>query len=157
MQAVLMTLIITGFLATTKCLVVEINLDNPATLVDSNFLSVNLGGSLIHHNKFDELTKPRLLALAKGLTGNSLRPEFYLRIGSAKFTFDPEATMYNITMINELCTFVYELRWKLIFGLNVLLRNEDGTWNPSNSIELIKYITKQGYYIHYELGNEPNL
>ena len=121
MQAVLMTLIITGFLATTKCLVVDIDLGNPATLVDSNFLSVNLGGSLIHHNKFDELTKPRLLALAKGLTGNSLRPEFYLRIGSAKFTFDPEATMYNITMINELCTFVYELRWKLIFGLNVLL------------------------------------
>ena len=157
MQTILLTFIITGFLTATKCFVVDIDMDNPATLVDSSFLSVNLGGSLIHHNKFDELTKPRFLALAKGLTGNSLRPEFYLRIGSAKFTFDPEATMYNITMISKLCTFAYELRWKLIFGLNVLLRNEDGTWNPNNSVELIKYVTKQGYYINYELGNEPNL
>jgi len=45
--------------------------------------------------------------------------------------------------------------WRLIFDLNVLLRNHDNHWNSSNAIELLRYAVKKKYdkNMDLELGN----
>ena len=50
-------------------------------------------------------------------------------------------------------TFVQNVGWKLIFGLNQLLRNTDGSWDSSNAEQLIDYTMKKGYQVAWELGN----
>ena len=44
--------------------------------------------------------------------------------------------------------------WKLIFGLNLQMRDGD-RWNCTNAKELIRF-TENLYHVNWELGNEPN-
>ena len=88
------------------------------------------------------------------------RAQFYLRIGGSDadhVKFDPTMYILNTTEFNMLCEFAHQLRWKLVFDLNLLMRNPDGTWDPTNALQLIEYAFKKGYYVQYELGNEPDL
>ena len=140
---------------------IQIGLETPVTIVDNSFLSLCIGSGIIKRGfKNPDLRNKKLLALAKALTGNENRAEFYLRIGgsAADHTeFDPTMAILNTTELDELSKFVYTLRWKLIFDLNSLERDKYGSWNPDNAIEFIDYATKKGYFIQYELGNEPDL
>jgi len=45
--------------------------------------------------------------------------------------------------------------WRLIFDLNVLLRDHDNCWNSSNANELLHYAVKKKYdkNMDLELGN----
>ncbi|XP_046553604.1 heparanase-like [Haliotis rubra] len=58
---------------------------------------------------------------------------------------------------DDLNMFLHKTGFKLVIGLNVMLR--DGTrWNPSNAKLLLKYSSDKGYpFAGIELGNEPNL
>ena len=152
-------LLLTVLISTVKCFDLSIDRYNPAAVVDSRFLSVTIDSSNLK-NKFRSTQFSKLLPLARGLTGNSLRPEFFLRVGGTNaddILFNTLPSSFNSTDFEQLVQFVYELRWVLIFDLNSLLRFKDGSWNPENAIELIEYVTKEGYFIHYELGNEPDL
>lgn len=42
---------------------------------------------------------------------------------------------------------------RLIFDLNSLLRNEDGSWNSENAEEMIKFSSDNGLELDWELGN----
>ncbi|XP_028828965.1 heparanase [Denticeps clupeoides] len=44
----------------------------------------------------------------------------------------------------------------LIFGLNALLRTEQGSWDSRNAQLLLKYCESAEYSMSWELGNEPN-
>ena len=138
---------------------VDINVSHRAALVDSNFLSVSLGFSAIKRKFKDfDFHSEKLLTLAKGLTMHENQAGIYFRIGGAdRMKFNPEMFILNTTEFNELCEFVYTLQWKLVFGLNVLLRKKDNTWDPTNAIQLIDYALKKGFCVQYELGNEPDL
>lgn len=56
------------------------------------------------------------------------------------------------TQINE---FANATNLKLLFTLNVLLRDENG-WNEHNAQELLRYSNARDYNIDWQLGNEPN-
>jgi len=45
--------------------------------------------------------------------------------------------------------------WRLVFDLNVLLRDRDNHWNSSNACELLHYAVKKEYdrNMDLELGN----
>ena len=45
---------------------------------------------------------------------------------------------------------------KLILGLNLNNRNEDGSWNSTNSEALVEFVRRHGLEMDFELGNEPN-
>ncbi|XP_033624553.1 heparanase-like [Asterias rubens] len=53
--------------------------------------------------------------------------------------------------INHFCS---DTGLKLIFGLNQLLRTDDGQWDPTNAKQLLDYNTYDD--VAWELGNEPN-
>jgi len=40
-----------------------------------------------------------------------------------------------------------------MFGLNVLLRTQDGSWDASNPKEIMQYVAEHGYNFGWELGN----
>lgn len=140
---------------------IKIDLSKPAAIVDNNFLSLTLdSGALKHDFKHIDLGSKKLLSLAKGLTGHENRAEFYFRIGGTAadhIEFEPTMYRFNATEFDELCKFSYDVRWKLIFDLNSLERKPDGSWDPTNAVELINYIIEKGYFVQFELGNEPDL
>jgi len=142
-------------------LLVNIDVNKPAAIVDSNFVSVAIDSSIIKNKfKFINFESEKLLTLAKGLQGKSLRPNIYLRIGGSDaddIAFQPEIYLFNVTEFKELWSFVHTLQWELIFDLSLLLRKLDGTWDPQNAEMLINFAEKEGFYVHYELGNEPDL
>jgi len=45
--------------------------------------------------------------------------------------------------------------WRLVFDLNVLLRDTDNRWNSSNAHDLLRYAVKKNYdkNMDLELGN----
>lgn len=52
--------------------------------------------------------------------------------------------LYDFTVKSEL---------RMIFDLNVLLRNPDGSWNDSNAQEIIAFTKNQGMTLDWQLGN----
>lgn len=47
--------------------------------------------------------------------------------------------------------------WDIVFGLNLLLRQNDGSWNSSNPLEIMRYAANNGYNFAWELGNGKRL
>ena len=158
-ESLLADLLILSFYWQIQCFDYHINILKPATTVDIKFLSLTIGSMGIkHHFKHFHLKSKKLLALAKGLTGLEKNPNVYLRFGGGNVDhteFDPTEYILNATMFTDLCEFVNELDWKLIFGLNLLNRYPDGSWDPSNAVKLIDFAVKSGFDIQFELGNEP--
>lgn len=44
----------------------------------------------------------------------------------------------------------------MVFDLNTLLRNPDGSWNSSNAEEIILYAKGHNLELDWQMGNEPN-
>ncbi|XP_011341385.2 heparanase isoform X2 [Ooceraea biroi] len=52
--------------------------------------------------------------------------------------------------------FTVKAELRMIFDLNVLLRNSDGSWNDTNAREIIAFAKNQNMELDWQLGNEPN-
>lgn len=52
--------------------------------------------------------------------------------------------VYNFAAKSEL---------RMIFDLNVLLRNPDGSWNDTNAKDIIMFAKNQGMKLDWQLGN----
>ena len=148
---------------------ISVNLDTVHFLVDKDFLSVTIDAGSINRNWSDiNFTSTKVINMAK-----ALNPAM-LRVGGTSedfLIFDPneiENRIYerdiddNVEDSNfkmspsqwdAVNTFVQNVGWKLIFGLNQLLRNTDGSWDSSNAEQLIDYTMKKGYQVAWELGN----
>ncbi|PFX26400.1 heparanase-like isoform X2 [Stylophora pistillata] len=144
---------------------VSVNLDRSVFTVNKKFLSVAIdSGIMMHHWPYVNFTSEKLYTLAKGLS-----PAF-LRIGGTAEDFliyDNSKDMYklknmsNFTITHEDLDKIHLLSskatWDVLFGLNVLLRGKDGSWNASNPKEIMQYVADHGYHFGWELGNEPDL
>lgn len=49
--------------------------------------------------------------------------------------------------------FAVKSNLRMIFDLNVLLRNPDGSWNDTNAQEIITFAKNQGMELDWQLGN----
>ena len=140
---------------------VSVNLDRSVFTVNKKFLSVAIdSGIMMHHWPYVNFTSEKLYTLAKGLS-----PAF-LRIGGTAEDFliyDNSKDMYklknmsNFTITHEDLDKIHLLSskatWDVLFGLNVLLRGKDGSWNASNPKEIMQYVADHGYHFGWELGN----
>ncbi|XP_067658346.1 heparanase-like [Haliotis asinina] len=139
---------------------IRVKADHVLQVIDDMFVGVTLESGRLRSQQFN-FSSPKVLALGKALAPG------YLRIGGTSgdsLVFDPThsiATGYQrpVTAKNwdDLNMFLHKTGLKLVFGLNVMLR--DGTkWDPANAKLLLKYSSDKGYPIAgFELGNEPNL
>ncbi|XP_014487586.1 PREDICTED: heparanase-like isoform X2 [Dinoponera quadriceps] len=52
--------------------------------------------------------------------------------------------------------FVIKSKLRMVFDLNVLLRNLNGSWNDTNAQEIITFAKNHDMELDWQLGNEPN-
>lgn len=157
-----------SFITIATALTYSVDTQNgPLTTVSDKFVSVALDCSNIE-GRFDtfNLTDPNLAKLVKHLS------PMYFRIGGTyadRIIFSegvsgnshPIAAAANITFLGEdwlkLYQFTKNADVRLIFDLNSLLRNGDGTWNSDNAEKMIRFSQENGIETDWELGNEPDL
>jgi len=148
----------------------------PIYEVNERFLSVAIDSAAMKKNfKHFNFDSSRLKTLADGLNSDQLEACIYLRLGGSDadhFFFVPseegdnygwtnasysEEYTFTFATFEKLYRFATNMDWRVIFDLNSLIRNKDGTWNPTNAVEFIKQVSSRNYSIDYELGNEPDL
>ena len=140
---------------------VSINLDRSVFTVSEKFLSVAIDSSIMKdHWPHVNFTSDRLFNLARGLS-----PAF-LRIGGTAGDFliyddsqdlQKPKNFSNFTITHQDLDKIHLLSskagWDVMFGLNVLLRKQDGSWDASNAKEIMQYVAEHGYNFGWELGN----
>ncbi|XP_022100509.1 heparanase-like [Acanthaster planci] len=145
---------------------VDVEAQYPIYVTDERFLSVTIGVCILNdHWKNFNLSSAKLQALTRALS------PAYLRLGGTAEDFlvfkNPcggKPSGFDVDVNNPLTYFCPE-DWdginrfcvdtglRLIFGLNLLLRTEEGGWDPGNAEKLFDY---NKYDVAWELGNEPN-
>ncbi|KAK3705271.1 hypothetical protein QZH41_000070 [Actinostola sp. cb2023] len=68
-------------------------------------------------------------------------------------------TDYNITSddLDKIHLIASKAGWQVLFGLNVCLRTQDGTWNYTNPLKIMQYVANKGYDFGWELGNGKDM
>lgn len=140
---------------------VSINLEHSVFTVSEKFLSVAIDASMMrNHWPHINFTSEKFYTLARGLS-----PAF-LRVGgtSADFLIYDDSSGYNkfknvtnFTITHEDLDKIHLLsskaNWNVMFGLNVLLRQKDRSWNASNPKQIMQYVAESDYHFGWELGN----
>jgi len=72
---------------------------------------------------------------------------------------DQDISNFTISGMDLLAIYDFTVKAELrmIFDLNVLLRNPDGSWNDSNAQEIIAFAKNQGMTLDWQLGNGKQL
>jgi len=72
---------------------------------------------------------------------------------------DQDISNFTISGMDLLAVYDFTVKSELrmIFDLNVLLRNPDGSWNDSNAQEIIAFAKNQGMTLDWQLGNGKQL
>ncbi|KAM7447741.1 hypothetical protein ABFA07_004084 [Porites harrisoni] len=143
---------------------VSINLNQSVFTVSKKFLSVAITVSLIReHWPHISFTSEKFFTLAKGLSPAFLRvggtaEDFLIYDDSTGLNKYKNFTNFTITHndLDKIHLLSSKANWDVLFGLNVLLRQKDGSWNASNPKQIMQYVADSGYHFGWELGNEPN-
>lgn len=140
---------------------VSINLNQSVFTVSKKFLSVAITVGLIReHWPHISFTSEKFLTLAKGLSPAFLRvggttEDFLIYDDSTGFNKFKNFTNFTITHkdFDKIHLLSSKANWDVLFGLNVLLRQKDGSWNASNPKQIMQYVADNGYHFGWELGN----
>ena len=140
---------------------VTITLDRSVFTVSEKFLSVAIdSGIMMHDWPYVNFTSERFFNLAKGLSPAFLRiggtAEDFLIYDDSQGLQKPK-NFSNFTITHQDLDKIHLLSskagWDVMFGLNVLLRKPDGSWNASNAKEIMQYVAEHSYNFGWELGN----
>ena len=64
----------------------------------------------------------------------------------------------NATVFKALVDWSKAVGWSLIYGADLIsARDADNHWDPAQFESMLRYADAQGYRLHWELGNEPDL
>jgi len=139
---------------------VQVDINEVVYRTDEKFLSMALDTSFI--NSTMKSMSPAQWKKVADIAGK-LTPA-YLRLGGTsadKLVFDEFPDSYDDLLIltkddwDVIAKFVETSKLKLLFGLNVLLRNGDD-WDSDNAKKLLDYNKQIGLKSDFQLGNEPN-
>ena len=146
---------------------ITVNLDSVQWVVSDQFLSVTIDAGSVNRREWSKFnfTTPRMLNLARALSPAMLRlggtSQDYLlfqKNQSKNEAFQEEKNpMADFNMStgdwDAMNQFARLAGWDFIFGLNVLLRATDGSWDSSNARDLLEYTVSKDYPVNWELGN----
>ena len=140
---------------------VSINLNQSVFTVSKKFLSVAITVGLIReHWPHISFTSEKFFTLAKGLSPAFLRvggtaEDFLIYDDSTGLNKYKNFTNFTITHkdLDKIHLLSSKANWDVLFGLNVLLRQKDGSWNASNPKQIMQYVADNGYHFGWELGN----
>ncbi|CAG9767235.1 unnamed protein product [Ceutorhynchus assimilis] len=135
--------------------------EEPLSVVSDYFLSVALDTTNI---STIDIKNPQLTKLVKHLS------PMYFRLGGTQadiqlFEDDSKDNtklgdgnpVLKASYWSTLYDFSKNANVRILFDLNSLLRNDDGSWNFENAEEMIKFSHENAFELDWELGNEPDL
>lgn len=140
---------------------VSINLNRSVFTVSEKFLSVAIdSGIMMDQWPHVNFTSERFFNLARGLSPAFLRiggtPEDFAIYDNSQ-GFEKPKNFSNFTITHQDLDKIHLLSskagWDVMFGLNVLLRKQDGSWDASNPKEIMQYVAEHDYHFGWELGN----
>ena len=140
---------------------VSINLNHSLFTVSEKFLSVAIDSSIMknHWHKVN-FTSDKFFTLARALSPALLRiggteEDFLIYDDSNGLQKFKNYTNFTITHqdLDKIHLLSSKAGWDVMFGLNVLLRERDGSWNASNAKKIMQYVAEHGYHFGWELGN----
>ncbi len=146
---------------------IAVNLDSVQRVVSDQFLSVTIDAGSVNRREWSKInfTNPRMLNLARALSPAMLRVGgtsqdyllFQINQSKNEALQEDKSPMADFNMTtgdwDAMNQFVRLADWDFIFGLNVLLRATDGSWDSSNARYLLEYTLSKGYPVNWELGN----
>ncbi|CAH3030151.1 unnamed protein product [Porites evermanni] len=143
---------------------VSINLEHSVFTVSEKFLSVAIDASMMrNHWPHINFTSEKFYTLARGLSPAFLRvggtsADFLIYNDSSGYNKFKNVTNFTITHedLDKIHLLSSKANWNVMFGLNVLLRQKDGSWNASNPKQIMQYVAESDYHFGWELGNEPD-
>lgn len=135
----------------------KVDTNDVIATVDERFLSVCLTWRRWDAWKFDSVREKRLITLTKGLA------PAYVRIGGTPsdfVIFQSSSKPYGKLTVNidekdldRINKIAENAGWQVLFTLSVLRRLINGSWDPSNPYQIVKYVAEKGYNFGWELGN----
>ena len=141
---------------------VEINTIEAIRVVDKRFLSVCLTWKNRERWKLNTSRETRLHALTKALSPAYLRIggtpsnflQFQLSVDQKRIKPHDELTIgINEDDLDRLHEIAQNAGLQVLFSLSVFNRLKNGSWDPSNRYEVLKYVADRGYKFGWELGN----
>lgn len=150
---------------------VYVHTDRVSTRVSERFLSITMDAGVMRRawDSAQQFKPERLLNMAKALApaivrlGGTAEDFLYFdpmdrrntsSVNGPTLAKFPNTTVgFNETIWDMVNDFSHKVGWDLIFGLNALLRRPDGSWDPTNAVQLMKYSISKGYHNSWELGN----
>ncbi|XP_011505560.1 PREDICTED: heparanase-like [Ceratosolen solmsi marchali] len=144
----------------------------PLHIVSDKFLSFGLDSSLLRNMKKLPINDHKFINLVRHLSPAYVRIGgtnadclyfeqvcFYKYINYSHNLVD-DADISNFTLTSNdflsIYKFTEKTAIKMIFDLNVLLREPNGSWNSDNTKEIIVFSKSHEMEIDWQLGNEPN-
>ena len=141
---------------------VEVNTIEAMREVDERFLSVCLTWKNRERWKLNASREARLCALTKALSPAYLRIggtpsnflQFQLSVDEKRIKPHDELTVgINEDDLDRLHEIAQNAGLQVLFSLSVFNRPKNGSWDPSNRYEVLKYVADRGYKFGWELGN----
>ena len=140
---------------------ISINLNYSVFTVSEKFLSVAIDSSIMREHWHGVVfNSEKLFTLAAALSPSFLRiggtsADFLIYDGSTGQERVKNFTDFNITHedLDKIHLLSSKAGWDVMFGLNVLLRGKDGSWDSSNAKKIMQYVADHDYRFGWELGN----
>uniref|UniRef100_A0A914EBV2 Uncharacterized protein n=1 Tax=Acrobeloides nanus TaxID=290746 RepID=A0A914EBV2_9BILA len=87
--------------------------------------------------------------------GNMNNPNEEDNMNDIDLDIDVAALAATAAQLDALYNFSTSVGWNLTFDLNLYQMISNGVWNSSNAKTLLDYASSKGYYLSFELRNEP--
>ncbi|XP_031842931.1 heparanase [Nomia melanderi] len=144
---------------------------SPLHIVSKRFLSFGLDTSLLRDMKNLPIENEKFINLARHLA------PAYVRVGGTSsdcLFFNQTIQISNEKLINpvdgedisnftitdvdfeNLYNFSSKSKLRMIFDLNVLIRDANNSWNNTNAKNIISFAKEKHMKLDWQLGNEPN-
>nr|XP_012153351.1 PREDICTED: heparanase-like [Megachile rotundata] len=140
-------------------------------VVSDKFLSFGLDTSLLRDMEDLPITNEKFINLAHhlspayvrvgGTSADCLHFNKTVEISSKKVISAVDGQDISNFTINKihfenLYNFAIKSNLRMIFDLNVLIRNANGSWDNTNAKSIISFAKEKNMKLDWQLGNEPN-
>ncbi|XP_058808410.1 heparanase-like [Phymastichus coffea] len=142
-------------------------------IISDKFLSIGLDSSLLRHLSNVPINNKKFMNLARHLSPafvriggtsadclffNQTSEQLEKKDNKELLVYSNDTSNFSITSNDfiSLYQFTQDANLRMIFDLNVLRRNSDGSWNSDNGQEIILFAKKHGMELDWQMGNEPN-
>lgn len=139
---------------------VTVDINNVIARVDEKFVSVCLTWRRRDVWKFNATREKRFKALTRALSPAYVRiggtPSDFVVFRSSKKPYGTLTVHIDEEDLDRISEIAQNAGFEVLFTLSLCSRFKNGSWDPRNPYEIVKFVANSGYKFGWELGNESN-